>query len=95
MAALAYLLLPLSGIVAFVSGGSARVRFHGLQAIVFGTTWAAGLYAGSAIGQTATQIVAAVGSLGWLVLGLGAAVGRDPAIPLVGPGLWKVASPER
>lgn len=95
MAALAYLLLPLSGTVAFLTGGSARSRFHGLQAIVFGSGWAVALYAASAIAASVTTIVALVGATIWLFLGLATAVGRDPQIPLLAPLLWKVALPER
>lgn len=95
MAGLAYLLLPLTGLAAFLAGGSARLRFHGLQAIVFGTAWAALLYLASALSASATLAVGAAGALLWLVLGVGAALGADPALPGVGRFLWRVALPER
>lgn len=95
MAGLAYLLLPLSGLIAFLSGGSARLRFHGLQAIVFGTSWAGLLYGASALGATATLIMAATGAIVWVIFALGAALGADPALPWIGQTLWKVALPER
>jgi len=95
MSALAYVLLPLSGLVAFVTGGDARVRFHGAQAIVFGTLWGAILYLGSALSAAVTVAVAAVGSIVWILLLAAAAMGRDPALPLIGRLLWKAAQPER
>lgn len=95
MTALAYLLLPLSGLVAFLTGGSARLRFHGLQAIVFGTAWAIALYVASWVATGATIAVALVGALLWVGLMGGVAMGRDPGLPFVAPALWKVATPER
>lgn len=84
MAALAYVLLPLSGLVAYSMGTSSRVRFHGLQAIVLGLAWPLLLYAASALAPIATQIVFALGGLLWLWLVVASALGRDPALPLVG-----------
>lgn len=95
MAALAYLFLPASGLVAFLTGGSARLRFHGLQAIVFGTAWAGALYLGSALAAGATVAVAIVGAVAWAFLIAGAAAGRDPRLPFLGAALWRVARSER
>ena len=81
MATLAYLLLPLSGIAAFLGGGSVRTRMHGLQAIVFGTLWPLGLYGASEISPGATKVVFAVGAVIWAVFLVGTLVGRDPMIP--------------
>ena len=86
MAALAYLLLPLSGVVAFFCAASERVRFHGLQAIFYGTLWALGLYGCSAITPGATQICFVAGSLGWITLMVAAGVGKDLRLP--GVGKW-------
>ena len=81
MAALAYVLLPLSGLVAYAVGTSPRVRLHGLQAIALGAAWPAALFVASWISQWATRVVFAVGALTWIVLiGLTAA-GRDPGLP--------------
>jgi uncharacterized membrane protein len=84
MAALAYALLPLSGLIAYSMGTSERVRFHGLQAIVVGLAWPLLLYAASALAPIATQIVFALGCLVWLWLFVASAIGRDPALPFLG-----------
>jgi hypothetical protein len=81
MATLAYVLLPLSGIAAFLGGGSVRTRLHGLQAILFGTVWPLGLYGASSISSTMTKLVFAAGVLIWAVLLVGTLAGRDPIIP--------------
>lgn len=81
MAALAYALLPLSGLIAFLFASEPRVRFHGAQAIVFGTLWAGALYGASVASPTLTLIVAALGALAWLIFLVGTAGGRDPALP--------------
>jgi uncharacterized membrane protein len=81
MAALAYLMLPLSGVIAFLFAADPRVRFHGMQAIVFGLLWALALYGGAALSPTLTRVVAAVGALIWVVLLGATAAGRDPALP--------------
>ena len=91
MPALAYVLLPVSGLIAYLLGPDARVRFHGLQAIALGLAWPLGLYAASAVSATATQIVFVVGAAAWLVLLVGAAVGRDPRLPLAGRRLERAA----
>ena len=41
MPGLAYVLLPLSGMLAYFNGTSVRMRFHGLQAIALGALWPA------------------------------------------------------
>jgi uncharacterized membrane protein len=92
MPALAYVLLPVSGMLAYFNGTSARMRFHGLQAIVLGALWPAALYGGSAISPTATRAVAVVGAALWLLLMVTAALGRD-----LGPRVlkrWAEESPK-
>ncbi len=84
MAALAYLFLPVSGALAFLLARSARVKAHGLQAIVIGTVWALFLYGASAIAAALTWVVAVVGLIAWLGFGLLTATGRDPKIPVLG-----------
>lgn len=91
MPAAAYLLLPVSGLVAYLLGADRRMRFHGLQAIALGLAWALGLYAGSAISPAATRVVFVLGALSWFVLIIGAAVGKDPRLPLVGKPLLRAA----
>ena len=91
MAALSYLLLPITGLAALALGSTARVRFHGLQAIVFGLLWALGLYAGAAIAPVVTKGVFLVGALVWLALMLATAVGKDPRLPGVGRVLQQAA----
>jgi uncharacterized membrane protein len=77
MPALAYLLLPVSGMLAYFNGTSARMRFHGLQAIVLGAAWPAALYGGSAVSPAATRAVAVAGAAVWLLLIVTAALGFD------------------
>jgi uncharacterized membrane protein len=84
MAGLAYLLLPVTGLIAYFTGGNARSRFHGLQAIAIGLLWPVLLYAASFITAGLTQVVFGAGGLIWLVFLIGASIGRDPKIP----GLW-------
>ena len=81
MAALAYVLLPLSGVIAFLVGGSRRVRFHGLQAIVVGTVWPLAAYAASTVASVATAVVFAAGGVLWMVLIVTALAGRDLRLP--------------
>jgi uncharacterized membrane protein len=92
MAALAYVLLPVSGITAYLLSSSARVRLHGLQAITLGVLWPAALYAGSALSPVATRIAFVVGAAAWLVLLVSAALGRDLHIPLAGRWLARAAA---
>jgi uncharacterized membrane protein len=84
MAALAYVLLPVSGLLAYFNGASPRMRFHGLQAILLGLLWPAALYGGSAVSPIATRAVAAGGWVLWIGLMTTAALGKD-----VGPRLLK------
>ena len=81
MPALAYVLLPLSGTIAFLLGGSRRMRFPGLQSIALGAVWAVAAYAASWISPRLTQGVFVVGSLVWLGVIVGTLLGRDPRIP--------------
>jgi uncharacterized membrane protein len=81
VAALAYILLPVSGAFAFFVAQSRRVRFHGLQAIAYGVVWPLLLYLSSALSSTATIVVAAVGALGWVALMALTAIGTDPKVP--------------
>ena len=91
MAALAYLLLPLSGIVVVLRARSERHRFHGLQAIALGLIWAVALYATALVSVGLTQAAWMVGAGAWLALLVATAAGRDPRIPLVGAALRRVA----
>jgi uncharacterized membrane protein len=92
MPALAYVLLPVSGMLAYFNGASARMRFHGLQAILLGALWPAALYGASAVSPTVTRTVAVVGLALWLLLMITAALGRD-----LGPRVlkrWAEESPK-
>ena len=91
MAALAYLVLPITGLLALTLGSTSRVRFHGLQSIVFGLAWALALYGGAAAAPAVTKVVFAVGAFVWLALMLGTAAGKDPGIPGIGPVLRRAA----
>jgi hypothetical protein len=92
VAALAYILPPLTGLAAYFGASSVRTRFHGLQSIVLGVLWPAALYGGSLITPGATQAAAALGGATWLWFVIGAATGRDPQWPLAGKWLRAAAS---
>jgi uncharacterized membrane protein len=81
---IAYLLLPITGVLVFLLSYSERARFHALQSIVFGTAWALLLYAGALIGARVTQAVFILGVLAWLTLIVATWRGRDLRLPLVG-----------
>ena len=81
MAALAYLFPPISGLLAYLLGRDQRVRFHGLQGVVFGFLWPAAVYAGSLAGANGTRAVFALGALMWVALFGMTALGRDPRLP--------------
>jgi uncharacterized membrane protein len=92
MAALAYLLLPISGLFAYFGSASPRVRFHGLQAVLVGFLWPAAIYAGSALSQTAALMAWVGGAAVWLGLMLTTAAGLDLRIPVVGRYLRRAAT---
>lgn len=92
MAALSYVLLPITGLVALALGSEPRTRFHGLQAIVFGLVWVLALYGGAAVGPAVTRVVFATGALGWLVLVGATAAGGDPKLPGIGSLLERAAA---
>jgi uncharacterized membrane protein len=81
MAALAYLFPPLTGLLAYSLGRAERVRWHGLQSVVFGFIWPVLIYAGSLAGPLGTRIVFALGALTWIGFLITTAVGRDPRLP--------------
>lgn len=91
MAALAYVLLPLSGLTAFFMASSPRVRLHGLQSVLIGALWPGALYAGSAITPGATQAVFVAGVLIWLVIMGAAALGIDLWLPGIGGPVARAA----
>lgn len=91
MAALAYLLLPLTGLAAIVGARRARVCRHGLQAIVIGLLWPIALYGADALGPRAAQVTFVSGAILWLGFMIATATGRDPSLPLVGDALAEVA----
>jgi uncharacterized membrane protein len=91
MAAFAYVLLPVTGVVAYFGGRDRRARFHGLQAVTYGSLWPLFLYGASLVSPVVTQIVFAAGLALWLALLIGAARGRDPKIPVIGAHLERLA----
>jgi uncharacterized membrane protein len=95
MAALSYLLLPLTGTIVFFFGSDARARFHGLQAVIFGLVWPITLYAASALGETATRLTFGLGAILWLAVLSLTAAGRNPSLPGLRPLLrrWSLGSP--
>ena len=92
MAALAYVLLPVSGLIAYLKGSSPRIRFHGLQAILLGLLWPLALYACAYVSPGATQACFAVGAVVWVLFAGAAAFGADPRVPLVGGSLRRAAA---
>ena len=84
MAALAYLLLPVTGLFAYFGSASPRVRFHGLQAVLIGFLWPAAIYALSAVSEGAALAAWLGGAAVWLVLMLTTAAGLDPHLPVIG-----------
>lgn len=94
MAAFAYLALPLTGMLAYFSGRTPRVRWHGLQAIVLGALWPALLYLAAALQESLVLPVAFAGAATWLVFLAGAAIGKDPSLPWLGRKLRELATDE-
>ena len=94
MAALAYLVLPVTGLVAYFSGRTPRARWHGLQAIVIGALWPASLYLASASKESLVLPVALGGAAVWLLFLVATALGRDPSLPWLGPKLKELATDE-
>jgi uncharacterized membrane protein len=92
MAALAYLLLPVTGLLAYFNSASVRVRFHGLQAVLLGLIWPLAIYGFSALSAGAGLVAWAGGAVVWLGLMLTTAAGLDPRLPLVGPYLRRAAA---
>jgi uncharacterized membrane protein len=92
VAAFAYLLLPVSGLLAYLLTDDPRLRVHGLQAITVGTLWPAAIYGASAVSPTATRVAFAVGAVTWIVLLVGAALGKNPRLPLIGRFLDRAAA---
>jgi uncharacterized membrane protein len=91
VAALAYVLLPVSGLVAYLRGRSARTRFHGLQAVTLGLVWPLALYACTYLTPGATQLCWALGAVVWLVFLGATAFGANPRFPVVGKAIERVA----
>jgi hypothetical protein len=92
VAALAYLVPPLSGLVVYFAAGEERPRWHGLQSVLLGVAWPAALYTGSAVSPGLTQAAAACGVVVWLLFLVGAASGRDPRWPVAGRWLRALAA---
>jgi len=88
----AYLLLPVTGLIAYLSGREARTRFHGLQSILLGLLWPVALYAATLGPPVVVQLVFGVGGILWLAFLIAAGVGRDPRLPLVSDALARLAA---
>ncbi|HJR45581.1 MAG TPA: hypothetical protein VJ927_08235 [Actinomycetota bacterium] len=91
MATLAYVLLPVTGAVAYLFGDE-RARFHGLQAIGLGLLWPLALYACSAVSAVGTRVVFFAGVVVWLGAIAATALGGDPSIPGLRALLARLAS---
>lgn len=94
MAAFAYVLLPVTGLLAYFSGRTPRARWHGLQAIVLGALWPALLYVAAALNESLVLPVAVGGAALWLLFLGATALGRDPALPWIGAKLKELATDE-
>ncbi len=92
MAALAYFVPPVSGLIAFLTGRSESVRLHGLQAVLLGAAWPASLFVSSWISPRATQGVFVVYAVVWLTLIAGTALGKNPTLPGLGDLLRQAAA---
>lgn len=92
MAGLAYLLLPVSGAIAYFNGQRARTRFHGIQAVILGAVWPAALWGGSRIGPDVTFALAVGGAIVWIVFMGAALLGRDLRFPFIGKALERLAA---
>ena len=86
MAAFAYLLPPATGLIAYLTGRTARARRHGLQSVAFGTLWPLALYAAAALSARAAQVTFIAGAAMWIGLLAVTAAGRDAHLP--GTGRW-------
>ena len=84
MAGVAYLFLPVSGLIAYFNGTTARTRFHGLQAILVGCLWPLSLILCSKVSPGATQAAFVVGAALWLALMIPTFFGFDPRLPGLG-----------
>ena len=84
MAALAYLLPPLSGLIAYLTAVQPRIRWHGLQSIALGTAWPLLVYAGAFISPVLTRVAFALGALVWIALLASTAFGANLGLPGVG-----------
>lgn len=91
MAAFAYLLLPVTGLVAYLTGRDQRTRTHGLQALAIGLLWPVCLYVAALGPAVAAQVVFVTFTLVWLAFLLLTLVGRDPRLPIVGTTLAALA----
>ena len=95
MVALAYLVPPISGLIAYFKSRTARGRFHGLQSVLFGLLWPASLYGFSALSPGATQVAFVAGAIVWVLLLGVTAFGADPRVPGTGSLLerWTAEAP--
>ena len=84
MAAFAYLLLPVTGLIATLAGRDQRARMHGLQAIFIGLGWAIAMYVAALGPAVAVQAVFGAGLLLWISFLALTLAGRDPKIPVLG-----------
>ena len=92
MAALAYLLPPLSGLIAYLFSVQARIRWHGLQSVVLGTVWPLCVYAGAALAPLLTRVAFGLGALVWIALLASTAFGADVGLPGIGDRLRDLVS---
>lgn len=80
-AGLAYLVLPVTGLIAYLMGAESRTRFHGLQAIALGLLWPVALYVAVLGPPVVVQVTFLAGVLVWLAFLFATLAGRNPRIP--------------
>lgn len=81
MAALAYLLPPITGLFALLKGATERTRAHGLQAVLLGVLWPGSLYLVGPLSSGAAAVDFFIWAALWLVLLGSTALGADLLVP--------------
>ena len=91
MAALAYLLLPVTGLIVYVTTRDRRARFHALQAVTLGVAFPVLLYLAAIGPPVVVQVAGIVGAVTWVGFFVAALAGRDPKIPGLGHHLERLS----
>lgn len=84
MAAVAYLLLPVTGLIVYGTTRDRRTRFHALQAIALGLAFPVVLFLASLGPPAIVQVTFVAGAVTWIGFLVTTAAGRDPRLPVIG-----------